>query len=591
MSSGITDLPIKNINEDAFNIQTYVNGLSDFIQKCDTPMTVSIQGDWGSGKTSMMNMLRCDLDKKKIFSIWFNTWQFSQFNMGDALVFSMLNMLINSLDNGESEHKEKLLRSVEKLAKLGVGAALAFATGGAVNVNNLEVGQQVRKSLNFAEELVNLKRQFQQMVSARLLNEKKGRMVIFVDDLDRLQPAKAVELLEVLKLFLDCEQCVFVLAVDYEIVTLGVKEKYGSIVTEEKGRNFFDKMIQLPFKMPVSNYDITNYIITVFQNMDMRINDKLAKHFVNLIGNSIGYNPRAMKRLFNTYQLLDTITKPIIKNPERGVRERILFGIICMQMKFENLYRYLASKMSYIDDDMLKMFSDEARIDEIKADFEFMEMLDKSGVDVNDRINKIVKFMQCFYKVVDLDGNGYLDDRELVILQNIFRFSRITSICSTEEEEHSQEDRDKREFVKKFANDVNDKIMTMEKMEGLRVSYTKGKDNFKEVSSLWPFELNGYQYELRYYVTAKEGSFAEISLELQNKNGKKHVTEMKRIFGDENNNLLGLEGLEAIDEMGNYSYRCLMLNLIKPDSVAKVAEMFIKAQKAVEVILNKHATE
>lgn len=51
--------------------------------------------------------------------------------------------------------------------------------------------------------------------NAIVQREHKDRVVIFVDDLDRLVPSKAVELLEVLKLFLDCKQCVFVLAIDY----------------------------------------------------------------------------------------------------------------------------------------------------------------------------------------------------------------------------------------------------------------------------------------------------------------------------------------------------------------------------------------
>ena len=84
---------------------------------------------------------------------------------------------------------------------------------------------------------------------------------------DRLQPAKAVELLEVLKLFLDCDRCVFVLAVDYEVVTSGIRQKFGNDVSVEKGRSFFDKIIQLPFKMPVASYDIRKYV----KNMMERI--------------------------------------------------------------------------------------------------------------------------------------------------------------------------------------------------------------------------------------------------------------------------------------------------------------------------------
>ena len=71
--------------KDLFDVQSYVDGLVKFIKNCVTPMTISIQGDWGSGKTSMMNMIRQELGES-VFSIWFNTWQYSQFNLGDDLV-------------------------------------------------------------------------------------------------------------------------------------------------------------------------------------------------------------------------------------------------------------------------------------------------------------------------------------------------------------------------------------------------------------------------------------------------------------------------------------------------------------------------
>ena len=54
---GNTDIPAEGMSEDLFHIESYIDGLSVFIKECATPMTVSIQGDWGSGKTSMMNTL------------------------------------------------------------------------------------------------------------------------------------------------------------------------------------------------------------------------------------------------------------------------------------------------------------------------------------------------------------------------------------------------------------------------------------------------------------------------------------------------------------------------------------------------------
>lgn len=80
--TGCPDVPIADIKDDRFNVGQYINGLSSFILTCDTPMTVSIQGDWGSGKTSMMNMVDANI-RNLALPIWFNTWQFSQFSLGN----------------------------------------------------------------------------------------------------------------------------------------------------------------------------------------------------------------------------------------------------------------------------------------------------------------------------------------------------------------------------------------------------------------------------------------------------------------------------------------------------------------------------
>ena len=69
---GYTDRPVEQLDEDSFGIKTYIDGLCEFIVSCDTPMTISIQGDWGSGKTSMMNMIKKVVDDR-VHAIWFNT--------------------------------------------------------------------------------------------------------------------------------------------------------------------------------------------------------------------------------------------------------------------------------------------------------------------------------------------------------------------------------------------------------------------------------------------------------------------------------------------------------------------------------------
>ena len=54
---GHPDKPIEKNDNDLFVVDMYVDGLCEFVCNCSTPMTISIQGDWGSGKTSMMKMM------------------------------------------------------------------------------------------------------------------------------------------------------------------------------------------------------------------------------------------------------------------------------------------------------------------------------------------------------------------------------------------------------------------------------------------------------------------------------------------------------------------------------------------------------
>lgn len=133
---GLRDLPIETAADETLGLGDYALSLSEFILRCETPLTIALQGDWGSGKTSLMNLIRVELDKAhpKPQTFWFNTWQYSQFGMADELSLSLIAAFLEKLKAGEDVGRYvKPLRAGLRLARSVIpglaGARTRMTTG------------------------------------------------------------------------------------------------------------------------------------------------------------------------------------------------------------------------------------------------------------------------------------------------------------------------------------------------------------------------------------------------------------------------------------------------------------------------------
>ena len=61
VKTSVVDLPRQKREDDLFAIDKYKNGLLQFVKNAETPITITLQGEWGSGKTSLMNSLQDEL--------------------------------------------------------------------------------------------------------------------------------------------------------------------------------------------------------------------------------------------------------------------------------------------------------------------------------------------------------------------------------------------------------------------------------------------------------------------------------------------------------------------------------------------------
>ena len=157
--------------------------------------------------------------------------------------------------------------------------------------------------------------------------------------------------MELIKNLFDLKNCVFVLAIDYGVVVKGLQSKFGKMTEENEWefRAFFDKIIQLPFSMPISGYNISKYLqallvdVNYFSKEDLANEENLDKisEIVNL---SVGTNPRALKRLANSVSLIEIIRG----EQDITAQERIIeFALICIQIAYPTIYTLIQKESNF----------------------------------------------------------------------------------------------------------------------------------------------------------------------------------------------------------------------------------------------------
>ncbi|MEM9463131.1 MAG: P-loop NTPase fold protein [Myxococcota bacterium] len=424
--TGFPDLPIDGSgnedNRDLLGLEQHAEALAGFIAKCSTPMTIGIQGDWGSGKTSLMNFVRAKLGDIHALNIWFNTWQYSQFGNEDQLASSMLINLMQKIKT-EGEPSKKVWHNVSRFIRSVVQASALSKGGVSLPGKSLLDALEGRGELDDAGLFERMKDDFETVVADILERGEKGRVVIYIDDLDRLAPTKAVELLEAAKNLIDVKGCVFVLAVDYDVVIRGLRQRKGydsGEFRESEGKNFFDKIIQVPYRMPVERYTTQNFLRSHFERVYGRSSKNAANFFeesaTDLIHLSVGNNPRGLKRALNIHSLFSHLMR-IGREEEIGDNERIITLVLaCIQVALPQMYSLLAKRNSPFRT-LVSLRTPETytllAVDEESGEF------DKLASQINGGINKMLGVTD---DDDDDDGTEQAADELRMLLSDLRRF-------------------------------------------------------------------------------------------------------------------------------------------------------------------------
>ena len=105
MKTGVIDEPLSKDENDKLGITGYAKALFKFITDAETPMTIGVQGDWGSGKTSLMKLMKYkfEVSKLKTKQIWVNTWEHSLLKTPQEALVSIIYTLTHELSKDLNE--------------------------------------------------------------------------------------------------------------------------------------------------------------------------------------------------------------------------------------------------------------------------------------------------------------------------------------------------------------------------------------------------------------------------------------------------------------------------------------------------------
>jgi predicted KAP-like P-loop ATPase len=292
-------LPDNETKVDLLNNEAIAKTIVKLLRKRpDHPITIGVHGDWGAGKSSILEMIEAALNaEERVLCLKFNGWRFQGFEDAKiALIEGIVTGLIEkrpALTKAAAKVKD-IFRRIDwlKVAKKAGGLALTAYTGVPVvgldalmgklegliadpekllEKEKLETAMAEAKDLlkegaeskNVPEEIAAFRKAFDDL----LKEAKIDQLVVLIDDLDRCLPDIAIETLEAVRLFVFTSRTAFIVAADEAMIEYAVRKHFPDLPDttgpQTYARNYLEKLIQVPFRIPALGETETLIFVTL----------------------------------------------------------------------------------------------------------------------------------------------------------------------------------------------------------------------------------------------------------------------------------------------------------------------------------------
>lgn len=241
-----TDKPIESQKQDLLGRATFSKRLANAIYQynADDGLVIGVFGKWGTGKTSILNMvideincLSMDSDRKPII-VKFSPWNYSNYDNLINLFFRMLKNQL-ALDKGEETAKklgQALVDYSNALDALSIVPILGSTLAAILKPIAQAQGNRLLKDIDLDTTKNNLE------IALRDANQK---IIVFIDDIDRLTNPQIRDIFQLVKSVGNFPNIIYVLSMDRDVVCSALKEVHNI-----NGSEYLEKIIQIPFEVP-----------------------------------------------------------------------------------------------------------------------------------------------------------------------------------------------------------------------------------------------------------------------------------------------------------------------------------------------------
>ena len=322
--------------------------IAGIIEGSTPEFTIGVYGEWGTGKTTLMNAVRSRFSQnaikpaqslpeqqasfwpiqnpfkksskpksatdeasvinERIPTIWFNAWRYERENARATI--PLMVMIIRRLGDELQRRKRTTFANKLKdeflsfldgcefhfgLTFLGIeaGAKYSRATAKSVKTDAIPI-PTIQRGIDFIEKMI-------QELKA-IPGNSDYRLVVFIDDLDRCSPKTALDVFESVKILLNIKGMVHVIGLSNITVAKLIKEEFK--VHDISGDDYIQKIIQLPIWIP--DWKVDNIKKLIEKNILSVLGDKspyydAIKNREKLLTIAIKSNPRDLKRFVNSF--------------------------------------------------------------------------------------------------------------------------------------------------------------------------------------------------------------------------------------------------------------------------------------------------